>query len=273
MLKSLGRKLNCLDSEDALTGTVFGLMRYLPPAVLAEWLSQAQLAHGCKEVVDVAWDRLPPLTETHFWPRYEDTLKGYGQVEPDVVLEFGRIAVIIEAKLRWGKTPAVMLGQTGEETEADQLARQAKATLDFYGHRERGGVELAALVYVTAHLTSPEPDLEKSVKAIGHLGLSVPPPLYWLSWSALAPLLERESARGEFPGHLIAEDLLEYLREANVLRFRGWRLDERKWQLPLHETISAGWSYRAFGERYFGELAQQDAGPAWTYRQRLEGKR
>jgi hypothetical protein len=248
-------------------------MRYLPPATLSEWLEQAQLAHGSAAGAGSPWSRLPRLTEAHFWPRYEDTLKGHGQVEPDLVLEFGRIAVIIEAKLHSGKTPAVMTGQTGEETEADQLARQVKATLDFYGHHQRGGTELAALVYVTADLTCPKAELEESAEAIRRLRLRAQPPLYWLSWSALGPILDRESAHGELPGRLVAEDLLEYLREANVLRFRGWRLDEQDRSVPPVGAVYGGWSYRARTKRYFDGLPRQEKGPAWTYRQNQAGKR
>jgi hypothetical protein len=267
VLKALGRKLNCLGSEDALTASVFGLMRYLSPTLLVEWLKQSLWAHGGTEAADSPWSRLPRLTEAHFWPRYDDTLKRRGQVEPDLVLEFGRAAVIIEAKLHSGKTPAVMTGQDGEETDADQLARQVKATLDYYGHRERAGIEIAALIYVTADLTLPESDLKKSAAAIDRLGLRTPPPVYWLSWSALGPLLDWERAHGELPGSLIAEDLLEYMREAGVLRFRGWRIEEPDRTPPSQGAVYACWSYHARTSRYFDRLSWQENGPGWTYRQ------
>lgn len=265
MLEALGRKLNCLGSEDALTASVFGLLRYLPQNMLVAWLSQAQPASADAKAADMQWIHLPQLTEAYFWPQYEDTLKQYGRVEPDVVLEFGRVAVIIEAKLRSGKTPAVMPGEMGEEQEADQLARQVKATVDFYGRNKRGGIEVGALVYVTADVTPPELELDKSVKAIERLGLQAAPPLYWLSWSALGQLLEQQRARGEFPGHLIAADLLEYMQEADVLRFSGWRIGDG--------TGSVDWRYQARTERYFSGIPWQDPGSAWTYRETQEEKR
>lgn len=96
-------------SEDMLTAAVFERLSYLPGADL--W-----------GVLQAAFPDLPPyrvaeLKGITFWPRWEDVERGEGQVEPDVIMDFGlgdpqrQVTLVIEAK-------------TGGSQSACQLKRQ-----------------------------------------------------------------------------------------------------------------------------------------------------
>lgn len=226
-------KLECLASEDALTAVVFGRLRYLPAHVLAQWLTSA------RNHVDLGRPFNPSREEpfVEFWPTVRDTLRGHGTVQPDVVVTFGTEVVIVEAKL-WSSKSSV-------QDDTDQLARQWHGVSDHHGAR----VRVTALLYITPHVEVPKVELDESGRALGVHA----PHLWWLSWSALAPILEHQIENGDRVSRLVAEDLLSYLRRANVLRFRGWRL-----ALPWRRNEC--WRYRP---HYWSSYAPSK--PIWRY--------
>lgn len=201
---ALHGKLDCLRSEDALTSVVFGRLRYLPPTVLGEWLATARNHRDSQRALASSSDE----AFVEFWPTLKDTRRGQGIVQPDVVIAFGNEIMIVEAKL-WSSKSAANDG-------SDQLAREWRAVTDHHGARAR----VTALLYVTRHVEPPVNELKESAEALEENGDH----LWWLSWSSLAPILERQIEVGDRMTKLVGEDLLAYLRAANVLRFRGWRL-------------------------------------------------
>jgi len=236
----LNGKLNCLQSEDALTAAVFGRLRYLLPSVLGEWLATARNHTDPR----ATWVPRASEMDVEFWPTVKDALHGRGSVQPDVAIRFDDEVVIVEAKL-WSPKSAI-------EDGLDQLARQWHGTTEHYGER----VTVTALVYLTSHLEPPRADLDASAHALG-ANASV---LWWLSWSTLAPILERQVASTDRVSRLVAEDLLQYLREVGVLCFRGWRL-AFDWQR------GPCWRYqpsrRALYARYWHDYSRNE--PTWSY--------
>lgn len=197
-------KLDCLGSEDALTAAVFTRLRYLPPQVVGEWFALARNhVNTSAQAMSLASE---PIIE--FWPRVQDTLRGHGAVEPDVIVRFDDEVIVVEAKLWSPKS------QTDEGH--DQLARQWKSTTDHYVTRAR----VSALIYLTPHVEPPREALEESAQALGPAAAN----LWWLSWSSLAPILERLVEGSDRVSRVVASDLLAYLGRVGVLRFRGWRL-------------------------------------------------
>jgi hypothetical protein len=229
---ALHGKLDCLGSEDALTAAVFGRLRYLDPTVLVEWLALARNYSQHGRIITTNTNE--PLVE--FWPAVKDTLRGKGTVEPDVVINFGIEVMIVEAKL-WSPKSRI--------DEWDQLARQWHGVADHHGARAR----VTALLYVTSHVELPTAELDESAEALGVHS----PNLWWLSWSALGPILERQIESGDRVSRLVAEDLLAYLRRANVLRFHGWRL-----AVPWGHNEY--WRYRT---HYWSDYSLQ--APVWRY--------
>jgi hypothetical protein len=237
-------KLNCLDSEDALTCAVFTRLRYLPPRVLGEWLATAR-SHA-DPAARAALRTSEPVIE--FWPSVKDTLRGHGSVEPDIILRFDDEILVIEAKLWSSKS------QTHDGL--DQLARQWRGATDHYGAH----VRVSALIYLTQHLEPPKAALAESAEALKADASS----LWWLSWSSLAPILEQQLTTDDRVSRVVAADLLAYLTRVGLLRFRGWRLAPR-WQRD------ACWIYHQptlprFRGWRLAPRRQRDA--RWTYRQR-----
>lgn len=227
-------KLDCLRSEDALTALVFGRLRYLEPTVLAEWFA------GARNYRDPA----RKLTSTHhetyvdFWPTLKDTLRGRGTVQPDLIVSLGDDLLIVEAKL-WSS-------KSGVDDGSDQLARQWHGVTFHYAGRSK----VAALLYITPHADPPITELGESASAMGDHAAH----LWWLSWSSLAPILERQLDVGDRVSKLVADDLLIYLQEADLLRFRGWRLSPT-WR------FNDCWRYRC---EYWRDYSL--AAPSWRYR-------
>lgn len=232
---ALRGKLGCIDSEDALTCAVFTRLRYLPPDVLCEWLEGA-LNHLNPEIRGV---RRSTEAVIEFWPAMQDTYGGRSSIEPDVVLRFDDEIVVIEAKLWSPKS------QTGG---VDQLAREWYGAVNHYGAHSR----VVALIYLTPHLEPPADDLLESAALLGDHASC----LWWLSWSSLVPILERQIAAGDRVSRTVAEDLISYLARVGLIRFRGWRCTSTRQH--------SAWSYRATISPKYWRLIAINNQP-WSY--------
>ena len=99
---AINGKINCLQSEDALTAAVFGRLRYLVPSVLGEWLATAR-NHTDSHAT---WVPRASEMDVEFWPTVKDALRGRGSVQPDVAIRYDDEIVIVEAKL-WSPKSAI----------------------------------------------------------------------------------------------------------------------------------------------------------------------
>ena len=164
-----------------------------------------------------------------------------------------------------------------QEHPADQLARQWKAAIAVCRNRVYGARQAIALVYLTAHITPPIRDLDDSLAAMRAQGTE--PQLFWLSWSALEDPLRDRIALDAEPAAEIARDVLAYLDEASLLRFKGWRLAAgapaypgQCWCYSPRAALaywtnwganSPLWRYRASGA--YGFVSHAPALPLWAY--------
>jgi len=232
---ALRGKLSCLDSEDALTCAVFTRLRYLPPAVLCEWLAGAR-NHLDPAIRAVQRSSDPAL---EFWPAFKDTYGGRSSIEPDIIIRFEDDIFVVEAKLWSPKS------QTGG---IDQLAREWHGAVDHYGVRSR----VVALIFLTPHLDPPTDALSESAAVLGDDAAC----LWWLSWSSLIPILERQLADGDRVSRLVAGDLVAYLSRVGLHRFLGWRFSTRRHYTP--------WTYRPSSQpRYWRATAINNQ--PWSY--------
>jgi len=238
---AINGKLDCLQSEDALTAAVFGRLRYLSLSVFNEWLATA------RNHLDPRASWVPRASEPNveFWPTVKDAYRGRGSVQPDVAIRFDDEVIIVEAKL-WSPKSTI-------EGGFDQLAREWHGTTDHYGERAR----VTALVYFTPHVEPPLEALDESALALGADALR----LWWLSWSTLAPLLEQQVASADRVSQLVAADLLEYLRKVGLVRFRGWRLASNWRRSPCWRYQTARLAPYA---RYWHDYSRNE--PTWRYR-------
>lgn len=220
-------------SEDLLTSTVFGLLRYIPDEVgLIPFLAKAKteddrspldcLTHGALREGDV-----------EFWPSYGDKER-----IPDAVVHFRlpsgeKLVIAIEAKLGSSKSPAAPI--PGFRSE-DQLAGQWQML------KRKAPTARCVVVYLTAHVGIPSADLDNSARSVPELR----PNLAWLSWRALHDVLTAMGQRGK-----VEEDLLALLD----------RMDLRSYSLRLpYRVVSGTWKYRAFCW-----MTSKCASLEWTY--------
>jgi hypothetical protein len=188
--------------EDILTSTVFGTLIVGGQwSLLRDWLSEARDRDG-KTL------ELPDAGEVRywFWPRL-------AAAEPDVLLLFEDVLVIVEAKYLSGKSGSA---STEGDEPADQLEREWRScdpSLDactaypatLREAVQRGGAN-RALIYLVRQPTSQKTrrELEASRKQIGDRAA-----LYSLGWSQLAALLDAHSSLGAMGWSVALRELLE----------------------------------------------------------------
>lgn len=189
--------------EDILTSNVFGLLRYMPPAVLVDFLSRAVFPNG-KPLFDSPVHGRPGLTtEMTFWPWWsEKTCIG---CEPDVVVDLAipgedSYRILIEAKLYSGKSS----GAAEDTRPNDQLARE----WDNLAAQCRDKPIRPLLIYLTTHYAFPVHDIHESIQEFKAKRGSEPF-IAWLSWRELKPLVDRHA---ESPMLLDLSALLERMR-------------------------------------------------------------
>lgn len=192
-------------SEDLLTSTVFGLLRYLPAdqglIPLMRRSRAATLRHGqlmvSQQSPDQSWMSISAAAscEIEFWPSFGK----FGQ--PDLLLTFLDAArrpvhlTVVEAKLHSPKSgeaedngeddaPAADVAE--DSWTPDQLVRYWRGMLS---HIAASDPNRCSVVYLTAHTTPPTEDLTISLRACPTMRLG------WLSWRdvwhTIQPLLNQ----------------------------------------------------------------------------------
>ena len=199
---------NVAGSEDLLTSVVFGLLRHVP---FDQGIGRI-LALAGVPVRDRA--AVAGTVDVKFWPWWAQGESQPG-AEPDVAVWFtgpdgGRRLVVVEAKRGAGKSG---------EGSFDQLARQAWNGRTLAGKERR----MVGLVYLTAHHVRPDDDLNASRRAMReHFGMHDPPPLWWLSWRDLVPVLREVSRSSASPSlRSQAEEVVACLEKWGLVWFGG----------------------------------------------------
>lgn len=201
MIAEIHHKSVNVDSEDQLTGNVFGALRYLPysvgrriiidsvvPASVSTFLEQALPLDISGE-----WGR-----NVYFWRHYPDS-----RTEPDIVMELGQVAILIEVKFN--------SGLSGN----DQLIREAELLKRNYLKKRKALILLAR---------------EESAIDIFNNNISIMPPnvsFGYTTWQRLLDTFCRHST-----DNLICKDLSELLNQKEFSGFRGFSMMNK-------ETIKA----------------------------------
>ena len=252
-------------SEDVLTSSVFGLLRYMPPFIVHEFLTSS---------LDLEEDPLE-LPETHhinftFWPHPKRWKR-----EPDVVLDLSGpsgliVRIVIEAKYRSGKSDYrddVTEEEPDESLEEaieirDQLAEQYDDALTDYEQNRIQALHPPALIYLTAHFSYPrEAMLESKDLILERHPDHSPPRLYWLGWWKLADVLRKNEAILEDEHfRMIAKDLLFLLKR------RGQSLLHNAWSPNLDTSQLLKWTFRVpEQDRWWGVPCPTMEGAPWIY--------
>jgi hypothetical protein len=220
-------------SEDLLTSTAFGLLRYLPhDRGIIAFLRQTRrvrLLKGDELVVDAEDARNDQWLGMHaavrcelkFWP----WLGQYGQ--PDLLLrllngcgECVHLAVV-EVKLDANKSGSAEQNDgecTGDQRDDDQLVKYAQGIDARY---PEVASDRKTVIYLTSHVIPPVDELAATIRRKPEMRLG------WVSWRQLSRVAEslRESSKESLP----AEDLARLLAYHGFQDFRGMRSEPTVW--------------------------------------------
>lgn len=205
-------------SEDYLTSTVFGHLRYVPPGPFWDTLFELAISLPINNRSMSAGEYIRKRAgrslssyasvQAIFWPNHP---KG----TPDVVLHFQAsgatpVVIVIEAKLNAGKSG------TGDD---DQLARYLQL-LDSLGELrpKMPSDAIRILVYLTT--MDARSDLMESLFVYGDTDVSRER-LYRLQWQDLVAAVENTTAKGTDTEGLILRDVRAFLRKRDLEYFSG----------------------------------------------------
>lgn len=200
-----GKLPEVANSEDCLTSTVFGLLKYSSMRqILWEFIGSASRHtddRTCLAGYLQAFSSDDDGLEVRFWERHGD----FGA--PDILLVGKKFALVVEVKY-------------GAELSGEDQLRKYHALLGARfpdrSHRQ--------VIYLTADLTPPvlTPEQTRGIES----------DLWWLSWYQLSEVLSRragaDSATDEMSG-----DLMRFLCHRGLALFQGITIP----QVSIHEPI------------------------------------
>lgn len=218
-------------SEDVLTSTVLGLLRYLPGALYAFLLrARAVTLNGGTLVVSEPGGFLGGLLSPSmpmqliFWPR----LGKHGEMDALAIAELEGGAPVhfigIEAKYLSEKSDAQR--DAAEGMARDQLAAYWRGLSAHQFTRPRGlprprKLPGYSLVYLTAQLSPPTEELEESLWALAEKHDTDAPRLGWLSWREAWAVAHEWRQSAKQPEQLIGSDLCALLESKALIPFQG----------------------------------------------------
>jgi hypothetical protein len=201
---------NYIYSEDVLTSTIFGSLRYFSSnQILESFLTYA---------VKLDKTRLNLIFHSDlavfFWKKISGT---DGQInEPDLILEDGENVVITECKYH-SLLSEENLYNNIEYT--NQLIRYASIFNGYYKNKKR-----KIIIYLTYERKPPIDTLRITTEKISN---NIE--LYWLSWfslyEALLKVNVKELNKGE---NALYGDLLSFLRKRELITFNGFNTHHKK---------------------------------------------
>jgi hypothetical protein len=204
------------NSEDVLTGIVFGNLRYFSNQnILCSFLNEAVSLNNTHPDIKSGND-----FEIKFWEHNSSETNLYD--EPDLHLKNDLYDIIIECKY-WSK-----LGENGVDERSDDYTNQ----LIRYSNAIKDSKKEKIVIYLTNHDLRPNKELEKTQSKLEQQGIG----LYWLSWNRLHYCMKQISDN-ILPNNekLLFQDLLSFLEKRGMVTFYGIRIPD---------VNSLNWHYR-----------------------------
>lgn len=283
-----GKLSDLAKTEDMLTSDVFGALELLGDAWLRRWIKDAK-GFGVGGPVETLESLLPEMAtppQFIFWPWLPSPQKGVAGCEPDVLVFWGDLALLIEMKYGAAKSGAGLeenAASVDEEVLAcdrhnlvDQLGRQwCAAQALTKGECLREGwprPKRAAVLFVTQDFGPPLAELDESLASTTlKVGIerSKDVQLFWTSCRRLHDSLENAAPTAATCRHeaMVQDRLRQLLERKGLVRFRGFP------ELGLPASIQP----LQYVVRYFdrARLPNQeilDTLPAYTYSGGINGK-
>jgi hypothetical protein len=218
---SYRRGVNCpliarTTSEDLLVGTVFGVLRRMRPVLwLRPMLTQA---FAVRRFVTCPMRDL----DVRFWPSLPPPsarAHNEGMSEPDLVLQFGRALVLVEAKYN-----SDLSARTTHDANRDQLLRlidvayHATRAEQFATLRREPWVLVIGIPTESPRLLSAYQNRDRLHDALGparsdvaDIAALMHQRLGYVSWSSVADVLRAAGGRARGLEQALLRDLVEYI--------------------------------------------------------------
>jgi hypothetical protein len=198
-------------SEDVLTGTLFGNLRYFS--------SQEIMVNFLNQSTDIGNRNLALDTKGYytinFWEKY--TTADCGKInEPDLVLSNRENVILIECKY------FSALSEEGnivydKEAYNNQLLRYSKIIEEYYANRAN-----KIIVFLTNDTTKPVDLLKNTLEKLDP-GIQ----LYWLSWAKLYKCMKNYDTSGLKDNEiLLYNDMLNFLKKRKLTGFYGFEIND-----------------------------------------------
>lgn len=271
-----GKLPDFAQTEDMLTSDVFGALELLGDTWLREWLKDS-VGFSLRGPSGRLESSLPPPGTAPllvFWPNLASPKPGVPSCEPDVLVFWGDLALIIEVKYGAGKSGSGIKeaeSSTGERSPllVDQLGRQWCAGQALtHGKLLRSGwprPRKAEVLFVTQDFAAPLEDIQESLESARGMvpaGQSGDLRFYWTSCRKLFDVIEAARLKN-LPRHesVLLSRLFALLQYKGLVGFKGF---------PKLSSVSGapGFEYvvNYFAAEYLSQLSALARTPVFAYK-------
>lgn len=219
------------NSEDLLTSSVFGILKYLSsPHYLQSILQSSFNASG----TNLTFNNEFTLCKYVFWPRLNTS-------EPDLLLHLtdtngSEYIICIEAKYYSGKSSEEDTSieiENRNNSQRDQLAREVEDIHTNFCinllNANKDKLQKQLLIYLTNDSVFPFESIEKSQQHIQINSSKLD--IYWLSWSNIYLTLKNIHDYKTTQDALLLDDLKRFLEHKGLGTFNGFTQNFKK--VPL----------------------------------------
>ena len=234
LMNKLPRESSFLYSEDVLTGTIFGNLRYFrDQKILINFLNESYDINGEKPKIDNR-----NIFDIYFWKKYYSKNK-HKYNEPDLYLTNRIYDIIIECKYN---------SVLDEKEIIDENIINYTNQIIRYSEIIEKSNKIKIMIYLTNEDNIPKDQISKSLKK-----LNVNIHLFWLSWRKLYKVMNQESiikySHGE---QQLFNDLLLFLKKRKLTVFCGFK----------DKNISIDWKYL----KYYKYIPHNSEISSWRYK-------
>jgi hypothetical protein len=205
-LKSkMPRNSSFLRSEDVLTSTIFGNLRYFSNQnILINFLNNSLDINNRKLRLEKNL-----YFEIDFWKKhYNDTIRKYN--ETDLILRNEKYEIIIECKYHSPLSEENEIIDDKEVYYSNQLIRYSKII--------ENSTKNKIIIFLTDDKRIPNEIINKTIP---HISNKIK--IYWLSWSKLYfSINETENKNIPQNEKILLNDLMEFLEKRNLTSFNGF---------------------------------------------------
>jgi len=217
-------------SEDLLTSSIFGPMRYLPGSELL--IPVLQKARNIFDKNLSINDSDDPIV--NFWPRYDNC-------EPDIEIKFNKHLIFVEAKFLSGKSGDYDVEESVSNYEKEKAASNDQLIREFIDLKIQSRDRDYSLIYLTAHRAFPEEDIDGSLEAADHLenvlSSEFKENVFWLSWLDIWDYLNNTRNTFNKYSQIISNDIRKHLERLGLKHFTGFSFEENEMVNQLDAPI------------------------------------